>query len=354
MRDDTPPIPGHVPDAALEAAATEWFFRRDRGFASGEAHEFARWLAQDPRHAALLAEIEASWTDFGRLGEHAVQHGAQPGRVRPASRSERSRRASILLLRPAWLAAAALVVLAFVFAWQNKRTTDIAPTRIATAAGEGSHLATLPDGSIVQLNAGSIIETRFTSAARTVTLVQGEAHFAVAKNPARPFIVHAGEASVRAVGTAFNVHLKPAAVEVFVTEGRVRVVSPPVLVAAAARPPADSSELGAGQKAVVLLAPSTPAASTIQVISVPPAEVDQTLAWQKRRLEYADAPLAEIVADFNRYNPHQLRIADPALATRRFGATFPVDDYEALLRLLESTFGVRVERGENLTVLRLR
>jgi len=68
---------------------------------------------------------------------------------------------------------------------------------------------------------------------------------------------------------------------------------------------------------------------------------------------YADAPLSEIIADFNRYNQHKLVVADARLAERRFGGTFPAGDYASLVQLLEKTFGVVVERRERETLLRL-
>src|SRR5260370_1274200 len=58
-----------------------------------------------------------------------------------------------------------------------------------------------------------------------VRLTRGEAHLAVAKDSSRPFIVTAGGVSVRAVGTAFNVRRVEQRVEVFVTEGKVRIDS---------------------------------------------------------------------------------------------------------------------------------
>jgi transmembrane sensor len=82
-------------------------------------------------------------------------------------------------------------------------------------------------------------------------------------------------------------------------------------------------------------------------------DVAEALAWQRRRLEYVDAPLSEIIADFNRYNQHRLIIADPALASSRFGGAFPAGDYDSLLQLLEKSFGVQVERRDRETVLRL-
>jgi transmembrane sensor len=85
-----------------------------------------------------------------------------------------------------------------------------------------------------------------------------------------------------------------------------------------------------------------------------PMLLEAALAWQKRSLDYADAPLAEIVADFNRYNQHRLVIVDPALAKRRFGGTFPAGDYRSLVHVLEETFDVVAERRERETILRLR
>ncbi len=87
--------------------------------------------------------------------------------------------------------------------------------------------------------------------------------------------------------------------------------------------------------------------------SLTPLEIDQALAWRSRRVAFSDASLAEMVAEFNRYNRHKLVIADPSLAARRFGGTFPAGDYESFIQLLESTFGVVADRGADQTVLRL-
>ena len=87
---------------------------------------------------------------------------------------------------------------------------------------------TLEDGSVVELNHGGKLEIDFSSETRRVRLVRGEANFTVAKNPERPFVVNAGGVDVRAVGTVFNVRLAREAVEVVVSEGRVKLERPPV------------------------------------------------------------------------------------------------------------------------------
>ena len=87
---------------------------------------------------------------------------------------------------------------------------------------------TLADGSVVELNRGAVVTERFTPDERRVQLVRGEAHFKVAKDLSRPFVVEVAGIAVRAVGTALNVRLDSAAVDILVTEGQVSVAQPDV------------------------------------------------------------------------------------------------------------------------------
>ena len=77
------------------------------------------------------------------------------------------------------------------------------------------------------------------------------------------------------------------------------------------------------------------------------------MAWQDQRLEFATVPLAEMVAEFNRYNRHKLVVADPRLAEQCFGGIFRADGYETLVHLLETNHGVVVERRAEETILKL-
>jgi hypothetical protein len=65
----------------------------------------------------------------------------------------------------------------------------------------------LADGTEVHLNASSTLRFPFIFPGKTREVyLEGEAYFTVAHNPAQPFIVHTGTASVIALGTAFNVN----------------------------------------------------------------------------------------------------------------------------------------------------
>ena len=138
----------------------------------------------------------------------------------------------------------------------------------------------------------------FNAAERRVLLSRGEVHFAVTKNPARPFVVRAGNVDVRAAGTAFNVNLQSATAGVLVTEGKVSVseverVVPNALQRLAVKP----LHLVANERAVVSLAPSpTSSASPAHTVVVTTASADEialALAWQTPLLRLGGQTLAE-------------------------------------------------------------
>ena len=212
----------------------------------------------------------------------------------------------------------------------------------------------LADGTVVELNGTAVIVSDFTATERRVRLERGEAHFTVTKDAARPFTVMAAGVSVRAVGTAFNVRLADAAVEVLVTEGQVRLQPPPASAAPTSSPVAQPVEaaatpehmLAARQRAVV---GTTPAAAVVapDVATLTPSEIARVLAWQHRLLNFTATPLGEVVAALNRRNATQLVLADPGLAALRVSASLRSDNVHGFVKLLETGFEVRAEhRGD--------
>jgi transmembrane sensor len=258
---------------------------------------------------------------------------------------------------PAGLAAAVALALGGVTWWRAivpAGHDGLAPFTTTANTEVGAQRALdLPDGSVVHLNTDSHVEVSFTPALRQVRLVRGEALFEVAKNRSRPFVVSTGSVQIRAVGTAFNVRLRSQAMEVFVTEGSVRVENLATPAAAPTRSSAapGANLLAAGQKLTVDLTSPAPAPAIPE--TVPPAAVKRALAWQQQRLEFESAALPDMVAEFNRYSRHQLVIADPRLEQKRFGGSFPAGDHRTFVRLLETHFGVIAERRHGQTQLRL-
>jgi transmembrane sensor len=339
------------PDAKRRAcAASAWLVKHDRGLTPAEQDEFLQWLAADPRHGEWFALHRRMVGDFGGLVQRRPEHSEKPNPILPARP-----RPPLRWFAPVALAAAASIAVVFVW-W---RIATPAHDRELTQVG-GYERRILEDGSMVELNRGAVVTVAFTAGERRVALVHGEALFTVAKNPARPFIVRAGGVDVRAVGTAFNVSLGAAAVEVLVTEGCValakveRADSNALTEGDPARrgqhaPRAEPPLVVAGQRATVSLATAAPP----QIVAVTVEASARLLAWQPQLLDFSSVPLTRAIAEFNRRNRVQFVLADPELGAMRIVASIRSDNIEGFAQFLAAAPSVQVERrGETEIVLR--
>jgi transmembrane sensor len=211
----------------------------------------------------------------------------------------------------------------------------------------------LADGSMVELKPGARIAVEFTADFRRVILQEGEAHFDVRKNAARPFIVVAGGVAARAVGTSFSVELRASAVEVLVTEGEVAVerdVNSPALPVSSIEPLARVTR---GNRVVIGLSADADPRPVVTALSDP--EVEQKLSWRVPRLELVATPLAAALPRFNRHlAPQRIVLADSALGQIQISGVLRADNADALLRLLELEFGVTSEQHGDQIILRRR
>ncbi|MET0279758.1 MAG: FecR domain-containing protein, partial [Steroidobacteraceae bacterium] len=207
----------------------------------------------------------------------------------------------------------------------------------ATDAGQRNSVM-LADGSLLSLNTDSEITVDMTATQRQLTLRRGEAHFEVAHDTSRPFIVAVGEHAVRAVGTAFNIRRRgEREAEVLVTSGTVRVSGTP-----------EVAVLNAGQL-LALRADGSGGVTTLDAEAI-----EARLAWRRGVLIFDGQTLAEAVAEIDRYTPKDIRIADPELAGKRIVGYFPTDNLHTLLGSLQANFGVKVTEDETHILLSAR
>jgi ferric-dicitrate binding protein FerR (iron transport regulator) len=118
-------------------------------------------------------------------------------------------------------ASIALLVTLGYFLFENG-TTKEKMISFETSKEEGVKQVTLPDGSLITLNSNSHIEypESFGKTNRNLKL-SGVAFFEIAKDKQNPFIIDAGNASIRVTGTQFNVSATADNTEIAVTEGHV-------------------------------------------------------------------------------------------------------------------------------------
>ena len=319
---------------AIETAAAEWLCERDDGFASGRAQAFAVWRAADPRHEAAVAETEQA---MELLTEMPAVHASLEARL--AATAPKSAPAIYWgqFRLPVWaVGLAAALVLAAGAVWFAPRGST-QQERFATAAARQQQIA-LKDGSVVNLNVSSEVSVRLTGNERRVTLASGEAHFAVAHDSARPFIVTAAGVSVRAVGTAFSVRVGDAGVEVLVTEGKVEVAREAAVISVPAAAPA---HLVAGERTTV---PRSAPVTTATVEQMSPEVLSAAVRWHSQMMTFSNLPLWDAVVLFNRRNDTQIVLLDEKLGAQKIGGTFAADQVEAFVRLLEKDGDVVVER----------
>jgi len=207
----------------------------------------------------------------------------------------------------------------------------------ATAVGEQRQIK-LEDGSLIYLNTNSQVHVRYTSARRESQLLKGEALFSVERDADRPFRVSTGTAVVRALGTEFDVYRQPARTLIEVVHGEVNVLPP--------------GKQGSGLAQEVSSAPDVPnpmipmpthlttgeraSVDSEGLIHRDSRNVQLAQDWQQRRLVFDGATLAEVAAEFNRYNQAQIIVEGRELGAWPIGGIFSADHPQALFRFLSA------------------
>lgn len=327
---------------ALEDAAGEWIARLEADDVSDDdRRRFAEWLAEDRRHREVFEAMRDSWHRLDALG--ALVYGVPEEDARAPARSSRR-------LPAVWAGAAALLLAVGIGLWQGLRPP--APVHYETAVGHQLSVS-LDDGSTIDLNTDTLVEVGYSDTERTIRLVHGEAHFTVEKDAERPFVVHAGDGQVTAIGTRFNVYLTPTrGVEVTVTEGIVEVASAKESAgvadaAALQRRPLRTALVSEGQHVQY-----EKQVGVVADIATP--KVERRLAWRQGMLSFDGETLEEVVAEVSRYTNVRFVIADPELRELQVGGYFKSNDLAALETLLESAFDIDVRREGQRVVLTKR
>lgn len=318
----SPESPG--PKALAEAE--RWFARlKTSNCLADERAAFERWRAE-PEHAAAYAQTEWLWHGIGGLSGNPELEALSAYALR-ATDPRRQQRSGWHL--PLVLAAPVVMgVVALVFAFG---VFERAPPPVVYVSGPGQRdTVVLADGSRLVLNADTAVVVSIGDARRALTLERGEAVFEVASDPQRPFRVEAGNGTVTALGTRFQVHREQAQVTVTLLEGRVTL---------------ERSGVG-GQRR---LAPGDQAtygdiATPIALRTVDP---DVVSSWTRGRLLFRATPLAEVIAEVNRYATPPLQLGDPALGTLPVSGTFPMGDSESVAFALQALLPVRIERSDS-------
>ena len=191
----------------------------------------------------------------------------------------------------------------------------------------------LPDGSVVALNSNSklVFPKHFKGDTREVTLY-GEAFFEVKPNAEKPFIITAGNAQVKVVGTSFNVSAYPGneTVEVVVTTGKVQVTNKN----AESLADANLVYLIPGEKGTLFTKSSILEKSQNSNLNY--------LAWKTRDFIFNDIPLNEVFKCLEKTYHVKIQVSDPKLNDLKLNAQFDKKTIDFILNVVGLTFNLEL------------
>lgn len=283
---------------AMDEAAL-WMARLDSG--SADAAAFERWRAADPAHAIAYARVAAAWSALD---------DTPAALVAPPARSGLSRRAALLSFGGLAMAVAGVGVSGKVLAREQAKTR----------VGERRTIRLAP-GARVDLNTDSHLFWRAGKDQVTLWLERGEIAVSADAGGA-PVFIRGGGIEWRLAPGRYNARLNDDRLELTTLDG----------VAESRRP--RPIRLKRGERLIL----ENGVASTGEA---PGAALARATAWPQGEIVFEDAPLAEAVAEYNRYLERKLTIADPEIARLRIGGRFTSSDPSDFLAALQAVLPVR-------------
>jgi transmembrane sensor len=323
------------------AEASEWLMRlREEPDDESTLASWLRWCESDPGNAQAFERAQCLWRQMDAVfrSDRDVERALCKARATDQVASAHPLRVG---RRSLWKYAGALAIAAgcasiALIAWR----ADLNESRPAPPTVKQNRAALLPDGSAIELSAQTSVTVDFSAGKRVLRLSPGEGYFKVKPDKTRPFTVRAGNIEVTAVGTAFDVKHQPHSVTVTVQEGVVEVNA---LNGAVGRSPSIPWRVAGGYQFAYADSEGTATLSSVDTSSV--------LAWREGRWEYTRTPLADVLADVNRYAEHSIALSDPKIGQLTFTGTVFAASIDNWVDALPGALPVTVQRTTDGQVL---
>jgi transmembrane sensor len=204
----------------------------------------------------------------------------------------------------------------------------------ATTPRGGTYNITLPDGTVVMLNAESSLKfpSVFTGKDRKVELI-GEAYFEVTKDKAHPFMVKTEGQAIEVLGTHFNVSSYPANryVKTTLLEGSVKVT---------------------GKNNEVVLSPGQQAKLTAGQLNVQRVDTEEAVSWKNGYFRFNDENIVDVMQKISRWYDIEVQYQGNMTEEGFTGTISRFSNISDVLDMLERTKAVHFEiEGRRVTVL---
>lgn len=315
----------------LEEAAN-WHVHLHSGEATSDDRvAFERWLAKSHAHSQAYRRLDGFWRRFDDLDSAAAMTAISRALQAGAVRAKQIKRGAGGILS---------VVLATVIGWSGIQSEPVRYmlAEYRTDVGQ-QRIVELADHSRITLNTYSAFDIDFSGSQRRIILRQGEILVEVAKDPTRPFIVETVQGTARALGTQFTVKRAGDATDVAVIES---VVEACAATGFSHRGESQCIRLHAGEGTKLML-DSLP---TIKKV-----DVDSVAGWASGSLMVDDAPLADVLAEMERYRHGRIHYDPAELAKLRVSGVLPLNDTDRALTTLAQLLPIRINRYTPLLIV---
>jgi len=397
-----PPDPS---PSTIEEEASETCVQRLHGeWTSADQAALEARLERDPAYADAYARVERSWDSLDTHAETPELMAYRAEAIAYARKAAASRWLKVPpYIRKPWRMAAAAAGIAIVISVGWKLSPYVyTPGQYHTGVGE-QRIVELEDHSRITLDTATRLRVHYFDDARIVELQEGQAQFSVARDPARPFKVLAGNRTIIAVGTVFTVEYIDQRVHVAMMEGKVAVVpqaslgSPrqplakegdalsslrvtveggrrageahlrPQLGEGAPSPDQDSNPSSSdrgGWGARIPRDGSIEQNGTIELIAGEElhvsrdghstvnqkADIEAATAWREGKVIIRSEPLGEAVQRLNRYSRRQIQIDDAILGSKLISGVFEAGDTQGFVSAVQRYLPVNIDDSDSSTV----
>ncbi len=296
---------------------------------TSEKQELFAWVKEQEEHEKFFEEVVKIWSlsseedDFQTDTELAwakIEAGITPDSKEAIIRP--------LTARSNWWRIAAAVLLLIIAGWW---LTDNGEVLEVIALGEVKEVV-LPDGSHIWLNENSRLSYNDQFKPRTLQL-SGEAFFEVTRDEQHPFTILSKNATIRVLGTSFNVkaYQQVDSIVVTVKTGKVSV------------------ENNEQENQKVILVPGE-----VGVVHEKQQKVEKALnvdenfiAWKTQELFFDQIPLKEVIPSIEAYFGVKIVVENPAIMNCKYQGKFTKPQLDDVLNVMTYSMELKVKKSGN-------
>lgn len=312
----------------LQDEVTHWLSLEREGEDLKANSFFISWLKEDENNKIAFEEEKEFLVELISLPESFSKDFKED--IKVSKEIEHKRKNFLLSVASLGSAACILFVVYFSFF-----TTNVRFSKNYIASNKILKDITLPDNSIVTLDANTSLKVEFYDNKREVFLSKGKAFFSISSNKEKPFYVRTDNIDVKVLGTQFEV-VNNKDFKVNVKEGKVRVSNK-------------------NDKLLALLTKeqSLSLDNNFHINSIKNSSSNDMALWSKGEFNFKEVSLKDVIKEFLKYEDIKITIDDDSLGNLLITGKFSSKEFDKLLSSLPLIHPVEViNKQDSIVIIR--